>query len=512
MKPTRELALRLFTVILFCILAVAGLGFSIYIFMVATDTYMLVVGCFFLLLSIVAALFNGFAAMYYYRSYFYSRYISQVEEGLKPIGRLPSVAVAVPIYNEDPEEVKRNALGLMKMNYPRSKVKFYFLDDSTNPEIVESLRAFAKRHGIAFLHRDTRQGYKAGALNNMLKVSKEEFIAIFDSDEMLTDRNFLMELLPYFQDGKLSYLQTEKSYHKGTFFSDSVALFDAFFFKFIQPSRALNNTAIFAGSCGIIRRSILDKLGGFPEYVIEDTFFSFDAYKGRYKSLYVPKIYALGRPILTFTSLIKQQWRYNYGDTQFLGYFMRNSKKLESLSALSNMDYRIHGFGLNYLSVMLLLFTLVSVLIVFSSIPILHVTLQQFVTGTSIVGYLEVFGAAAFILSLLVPVMLTKFYFKSISKGFMVFALNFALAIVRAKAAVAAVLKKEPGIHWNRTKTEKSNLAFSLLNTKMEVAFSAFLFILGYVAIVINNLTGGVWLFAYGIMYSLTTVLLYKYG
>ena len=39
------------------------------------------------------------------------------------------------------------------------------------------------------------------------------------------------------------------------FLSDSINLFDAFFFKFIQPARAFNNTAIFSGSCGIIRRS-----------------------------------------------------------------------------------------------------------------------------------------------------------------------------------------------------------------------------------------------------------------
>jgi cellulose synthase (UDP-forming) len=89
----------------------------------------------------------------------------------------------------------------------------------------------------------------------------------------------------------------------------------------VQPSRALNNTAIFAGSCGLIRRSALDKIGGFPEYIIEDTFFSFESDMHNYTSIYIPKVYAYGKPITTFTELVKQQWRYNYGDTQFMMYY-----------------------------------------------------------------------------------------------------------------------------------------------------------------------------------------------
>ena len=37
-------------------------------------------------------------------------------------------------------------------------------------------------------------------------------------------------------------------------------------------------------------------------------------------------------PITTFTALTRQQWRYNYGDTQFLGYFFDKliSKKVSA--------------------------------------------------------------------------------------------------------------------------------------------------------------------------------------
>ena len=267
-------------------------------------------------------------------------------------------------------------LRLKSMDYPKSKMKFYLLDDSTNKDTVASLRDFSEKNGITFIHRENRSGFKAGAFNNMLKYSKEDLIAIFDADEYLTDRSFLKELVPYFADKRLAYVQTRKSSFNGTFFSDSVKLFDDFFYTFIQPARAFNNTAIFAGSCGIIKREALDKVGGFPEYVVEDTFFSFEADVNNYKSLYIPKIYAYGMPITTFTALARQQWRYNYGDTQFLGYFFGKliSKKVALKSRISKVDYVTHGFGLNYLSVMLVLSTIVSLLIVFSNFSFAHMS------------------------------------------------------------------------------------------------------------------------------------------
>ncbi|MGC8622974.1 MAG: glycosyltransferase, partial [Candidatus Micrarchaeia archaeon] len=452
---------------------------------------------------------------WYYKAYFYPDYIKSVKSRLKPMKSFPTVAVAVPVFNEDPKIVAKTFAKLSKLNYPAGKIKYYMLDDSSKSEIAEEMRKIAIENGAIYLHRDNRRGYKAGALNDMLKVSKEEFVAIFDADEYLTNRNFLLETLPYFQDENLSYLQTEKRSAKGNFFSDSVDLFNAFFFKFIQTARALNNTAIFAGSCGVIRRSSLDKIGGFPEYVIEDTFFSFESDENAFKSLYLPKVYALGRPIKSFTALSKQQWRYNYGDTQFLGYFLkkiRRGKKIRKFTTLSSVDYIAHGFGLNYLSLILIIFTFVSVLIVFSAFPMKYFTLGEFLSVKNITFDLEVFGIIAFTLSLFIPVILTKFYFKSVSKGVMIFLLNFALAFVRTKAAIAALLRKDPKQQWQKVFPKNQSMISALYNTRFEISFASLLFVLGYISIFVkSNFFGGLWLMWYGALYAIATIFFYKY-
>jgi hypothetical protein len=51
-------------------------------------------------------------------------------------------------------------------------MQFYLLDDSTKLPIRNELRKFAKANNITYLHRDDRKGFKAGALNNMLKAFK----------------------------------------------------------------------------------------------------------------------------------------------------------------------------------------------------------------------------------------------------------------------------------------------------------------------------------------------------
>ncbi len=506
---------RIATVTLFVTLSVLGIAFSMYLLYIANSAYMFILALAFTALSLLAGFFNIYASIWYYRSYFYDRYLERIRNGLKPLGKeLPDIAVAMPVFNEDASMVEDNIKSLLTMNYPKSKMHFYIADDSTDPMLREAIEKLAKKYKAKYSHRNERKGFKAGALNNALLKASEEFIAIFDSDEKLVDRNFLVDLLPFFQDKSISYVQTEKRYQKGNFFSDAVDIFDAFFFKFIQPARAINNTAIFSGSCGLIRTSAFRDIGGLPEFIIEDTFFSFESDMHGYKSLHVPKVYALGRPVKTFTELAKQQWRYNYGDTQFIGYFFKR-KGFTKRTPLSNIDYTLHGLGLNYLSVVLLMFTIVSAGIVFSAAPFAHFDLMNFLTQNQLSVDLEVLGFLAFTLSLMTPIFLARAYFGSWSKGAMVFLLNYALVFVRTKAALDTFVKKNVGIQWNRRKdadARKGLIYKSLHNTKTEIAFSSSMFGLAAVALWQTNLAGGIWLIWYGILYSLTTAFLVKYG
>ncbi len=516
MLSRKELAFRFTTVFLFVFMSVVGIVVSVYLILTSATPLLYFLAIAFLCLSVVSGIFNISSAYSYYRSVFYDKHLERLNAQLKPLAKQPSVAIAMPAYNEEPEMVERDLKRLKMLNYDKSKLRIYLLDDSTNADTVERLQKFCSKEGIVYLHRTNRQGFKAGALNNMLKYSNEEFVAIFDADEYITNTNFLVDLLPYFENEKVAFVQTEKRYAQGNFFSSCVDLFDAFFFKFIQPSRALNNTAIFAGSCGIIRRSALDKIGGFPEFVIEDTFFSFESDVHGFKSIYIPKVYALGKPLTTFTELVRQQWRYNYGDTQFLVHFIKHWKehRRKTVSALSKIDYALHGLGLNYLSLILILFTITSILSVFASAPVAYMTIKKLVEFQYPSFNIELFGLNAFLLSILVPIAITKLYFNSISKGIMIFAMNFALAFVRLRAAIAALFKLKPTAGWIKGDGHNlsGNFLMSLRNSALELAFAGLLLGSSIFAFIISNISGAMWLFWYAMLYGSTFVFFYKYG
>ena len=515
----RSMLPRLLIMVFFIVLSAVGIIFSAFLLLTAQSDYMRLLAVCFGALSAISGFLNVVSANFYYHSYFYDSYLAELKKRLKPTRADPSVAIAIPVYNEDPAMVARNLKRLKELDYAKGRVNYYLLDDSTNPDTRSSIEALARESGAGYLHRDVRSGFKAGALNNLLNGLSEEFIAVFDADEHLTDRNFLKDLLPYFQDRRVAFVQTEKRYAKGTFFSDSIDLFDAIFFKFIQTSRALHGTAIFGGSCGIIRVSALRAMGGFPEFITEDTFFSFESDMNSFKSVYVPKVYALGRPITTFTDLARQQWRYNYGDTQFLLYmfnvFNRSERgKKRAMPAVSKIDYMAHGFGLNYLSVVLIMFTLVSMLTVLSAAPFAFVSLQQILLMKYPVVNMEILALLTFSLSLLTPAVITKVYFGSFSKGVMVFVLNFALSFTRLRAAIAAVLNNNPVRSWIKGDGLRSGrrMAVSLSNSAAELAFSGILFVGGMVALVASNLSGALWLFWYAALYSTTFIFFFKYG
>ncbi len=164
---------RLLVVSLFVLLTISGLIFSLYlIYYGAHDIYTYLLAGLFIVLSLVSGFFNIFIAYSYYRSSFYNEYLEGIKRYLKPLTSYPTVAIAMPVYNEDVDTVKRNILRLKDMKYPKSKMKFYMLDDSTNPDMQKDLKSFSASNHITYLHREQRKGFKAGALNNMLEHSK----------------------------------------------------------------------------------------------------------------------------------------------------------------------------------------------------------------------------------------------------------------------------------------------------------------------------------------------------
>ncbi len=238
-------------------------------------------------------------------------------------GYTPKVSLQVPAYNEPLEVVEKTLRTLARMNYPNFEV--LLIDNNTPDEATwRPLETLCRELGPNFkcLHLDMWPGYKSGALNFALTQTAPdaEIIAIIDADYQVQPE-YLNELVPYFIDPKIAFVQTPQDYrdYKGNPFLE--ACYDAYkyFFEVSMPSRNEHNAIIFCGTMGLIRKSVVQEIGGWDEWCItEDAEASLRILKLGYNSIYINKAYGHGIMPLNFEGLKKQRFRWCFGGVQVL--------------------------------------------------------------------------------------------------------------------------------------------------------------------------------------------------
>ena len=236
---------------------------------------------------------------------------------------LPFVAIQVPSYNEPVEVVSRTLESLARLDYPNYMVQV--VDNNTKDAVVwRPLEALCQTFGprFHFIHLERWPGFKAGALNEATRrlPGQVEVIGIVDADYVV-EPNWLRETVGHFADPKVAFVQTPQHYRdweddrylRGLFYSYR------YFFDVTMPSRANRNAIIFAGTMGLIRRSLFEQIGGWSiETVTEDAEASLRMLGAGYSGVYVKAPYGQGLMPLTFDGLKKQRFRWALGGIQIL--------------------------------------------------------------------------------------------------------------------------------------------------------------------------------------------------
>lgn len=98
----------------------------------------------------------------------------------------PCVLVQLPLYNEPPQVVEGLVQSVAKLDWPKSMLHIQVLDDSSLSARESARSAVDRLHSEGFradhIVRNHREGYKAGALAEGLKLSDAPYVAILDSD------------------------------------------------------------------------------------------------------------------------------------------------------------------------------------------------------------------------------------------------------------------------------------------------------------------------------------------
>lgn len=254
----------------------------------------------------------------------------------------PKVSLHVPAYNEPPEMVILTLNALAAIDYPNYEV--LMVDNNTTDESLwKPVEAHCKRLGFKFIHLENWPGFKSGALNyaNTQVAPDTEIIGIIDSD-YIVEPEYLKEMVGFFKNENMAFVQTPQDYRdfeSGDRFAMACYHAYQYFFKLSMTTRNERNGIIFTGTMGLIRRSILEKVGGWDEWCItEDAEIALKILNMGYESLYVDITYGRGLMPLNFEGLKKQRFRWAFGGMQVL---RLHWKKLLPFSGLINSENKL---------------------------------------------------------------------------------------------------------------------------------------------------------------------------
>lgn len=268
--------------------------------------------------------------------------------GAKDINYFPSVDIFICTYNESENILKDTITGCKNIEYKNKKI--HLLDDGNRPAIKQLAADF----GINYITRDGNEGFKAGNINNALKHTNSELIAVFDADHIPVS-TFLLELVDYFKDFNTGIVQTPQHFmnpdpfQKNLVVGKPISNEQDLFFRVIQPGLARWNAAICAGTNFLIRREPLVKIGGLPcNTVTEDMDLGLRMRRLGLMVRYHNKPLAVGLAPETFKDYLNQRLRWAAGTIQIFlfnrGMFFKNLTGPQKIFYLSGLMYYFFGF------------------------------------------------------------------------------------------------------------------------------------------------------------------------
>ncbi|MGX0890673.1 cellulose synthase (UDP-forming) [Pseudomonas sp. ADAK2 TE3594] len=237
----------------------------------------------------------------------------------QPPAEWPTVDVFIPTYNESLGIVKLVVLAAQAIDWPEGKLRVHMLDDGRR----EEFKVFCQQIGVNYITRDNNQHAKAGNLNEALKVTDGEFIAIFDADHVPT-RSFLQITMGWFlKDPNLALLQTPHFFYSPDPFEKNLDTFRSvpnegeLFYGLVQDGNDLWNAAFFCGSCAVMRRTHLLEVGGIAtETVTEDAHTALKLNRRGFNTAYLAVPQAAGLATESLSRHISQRIRWARGMAQ----------------------------------------------------------------------------------------------------------------------------------------------------------------------------------------------------
>lgn len=273
--------------------------------------------------------------------------------------RWPSVAIQLPLFNE-PNVAARLIDAAAAIEYDGA-LTIQVLDDSSDdtPRIVES---HPLRHRIEHIRRDSRDGFKAGALAHGMSLTDAELFAVFDAD-FVPPPDFLTRTVPHFSDARVGMVQARWTHlnRDESLLTRVQAIFLDAHFAVESAARHLSRRFFnFNGTAGVWRRGAIEDAGGWSAATLtEDLDLSYRAQLAGWEFVFLPDLEVPAELPSALSGFQAQQHRWAKGSIQ-------TARKLLPRIVSSNAAMRVKSEAMFHLTnnAAYLLTTLVALLMV----------------------------------------------------------------------------------------------------------------------------------------------------
>ncbi len=332
--------------------------------------------------------------------YLYYKYRRNMAQKRACFLRRPTVTVQLPMFNE--QFVARRVIeAACRIEYPRDRLEIQVLDDSTDETIDIARQACdemrAKGHNVVFIHRDNREGFKAGALEHGLKTATGEFILIFDAD-FIPPPAILSHLVDHFVDPQVGMVQARWEHinrDQSLLTKSQAILLDGHFVIEHAARNWSGRFMSFNGTAGMWRKTCIADAGGWQhDTLTEDLDLSYRAQLKGWKFVYLQEVTSPAELPPEMNAFKSQQHRWAKGGAQ-------TCRKLLPMILRSRLPWRIkteaffHLTGcVSYFLIMLLTVMLMPMLLLKTHLLGGNMTLRVLFDGSLIL--IATFSASSF--------------------------------------------------------------------------------------------------------------------
>jgi len=211
------------------------------------------------------------------------------------------------------EMLEKTLRAMVAMSYPHTN--WCCVEKGGDPK-VEQLCADL---GVRYISRVENTNAKAGNINHALQFATGEIVVVLDPDHIPAP-HFLDEVLPFFTDPKVGFVQVVQAYHNigNSRIAKGAAQQTFQFYGPMMMSMQRFGTVQAIGANCSFRREALDDIGGHAPGLAEDMHTAMLLHARGWLSIYHPVVIARGMVPETLSAYYKQQLKWARGTWELL--------------------------------------------------------------------------------------------------------------------------------------------------------------------------------------------------